>query len=70
MFYLTNLFFYTFIIRKDTHFYIKIAFEGEKLPCGYNISRMFRGIITERPPVDGRFFTLLTIESFGKLCYI
>ena len=48
MFYLTNLFLHTFIIRKDTHFYIKIAFEGEKLPCGYNISRMFREKITEK----------------------
>ena len=48
MFYLTNLFLHTFIIRKDTHFYIKIAFEGEKLPCGHHISRRNRWKTTKK----------------------
>ena len=48
MFYLTNLFLHTFIIRKDTHFYIKIAFAGKKVLCGHYISRTFRRKTTEK----------------------
>ena len=52
MFYLTNLFLHTFIIRKDTHFYIKIAFAAKKVFCGHYISRPNRRKTTKKQTME------------------